>query len=119
MSKRLYILISAFVCAVSKVFASGGFAPGIDPYAPDIELLDWESVGKCLLIALFTVPIGWLIAKYSESWRWLGCIGVIVGLIFLFPLIEWICVILQLAVGVVIVVWIVIAIFVWIFSKDK
>lgn len=83
-----------------------------DPDAPDLGLPSGTEVGTGFLIAIITIPIGYLILKSSEDDG--------VGCVCLLPLIAWIYGIGQIIMSIGLTIVIVVFVFALIFgNKDK
>lgn len=88
MTKRVFFLLSALLLVSLKVFAY------VDTDAPILPLPKGNEVGMGLIVAIITIPLGFLLLKRSNIKNMsLGCLCellIIVGIIGLIPLLMWI-----------------------------
>ena len=93
----------------------------------DIGLPSGSEVGIGIVIALIAIPVGYMILKMSEtkngeSNSFGGCFALLCiggGIISLLPLFAWLCAISSVIYGIAIVLFIIIAIIAFLFSKNK
>ncbi|WP_337409184.1 hypothetical protein [Paraprevotella xylaniphila] len=70
---------------------------------PDIGLPSGNEVVTWLIIAVITIPIGYLILSNSKNSTWGGLIGVVfigAGIVSLLPILAWLCSIIGVLVGI-------------------
>lgn len=119
-----YILSTILLVIISTFNAYAG--PRYDPNEPDLGLPGGSELGIGLLVAIFALPIGYSILKYSDDSKSDGisaggCFGMIlmgIGFVGLIPLIAWICAIGKVLIGIGIAVVIIIALFSFLFGKN-
>lgn len=116
--KRLYTLLLIFTFSLLSK-AQHGYDSG---HLYDFGLPDGKEVGDSLLKAIPLLLIGFLICWFTmwskekqesgngSNWGFLGCGLMIVGGFFLLPLLAWVELLFQSALGIAIVIAIIIAI---------
>lgn len=86
---------------------------------PDIGLPSGNEVTVGLIIAIFIIPIGYLILRNSKENSSVGCLGTLfigVGIIALLPMIAWFCSIMQLVVSIGLLIFIAVIIIILIYK---
>ena len=125
MNKKLFSLLLLLGGSFLRLLA-GPSGRGYDPDAPNIGLPDGNEVLTGLIIAIIAIPVGYFFLNLgnkengSDDNLFPGCLGVLFivgGLVCLLPLVAWIFSILSALYAVGFIIFVVIVILSFIFSK--
>lgn len=124
MIKRIYILLLSLHTSFT-IYAKD--YSGHRYYGDaDIGLPNGSEVGIGLVIALITIPIGYLIINMSnhngEDNMLVGCLGLLFiggGIVSLLPLLAWLCAIANVLIAIGFALFIIVVVIGFFMSKKK